>query len=407
MGQNVYDVLKERGYIAQATHEDEIREYLSKPGQTFYVGYDPTADSLHAGHMVQLMIMSYLQKAGHRPICVLGGGTGMIGDPSGRSDLRKVLSSESIQHNVNCFRKQMGLFIDFQDDKALMVNNADWLLPLNYIEFLRDIGSCFSVNRMLTAECYKNRMEHGLTFLEFNYMILQAYDFLHLYRTQNCRLELGGDDQWSNILAGVDLIRRKEQGEAYGLTFQLLTTSDGIKMGKTSKGALWLDGEKCPAYDFYQYWRNVDDRDVIKCLKMLTFISMDEIKAYAQLEGQELNEAKKRLAYEVTALVHGAEKAAQAREQAEQLFGQAKDPSQLPAVELSREILATNLIDFLLAQDIAPSKSELRRLLQQGGISLNDQPITAFDYVLSEFDFPGGELIVRKGKKKFYRFVLK
>jgi len=318
--QNVYDLLKDRGYLAQVTHETEVRELLGKPGVTFYIGFDPTADSLHVGHFVQMMVMAHMQKAGHRPIALIGGGTAMIGDPSGRSDLRQIMTTETIQHNGDRFKEQMKILIDFSDGKALMINNADWLLKLNYVDFLRDIGPHFSVNRMLTAECYKNRMEQGLTFLEFNYMLMQSYDFLVLYRQHQCQMQLGGDDQWSNILGGVDLIRRKDQGAAFGMTFRLLTTSAGTKMGKTAKGAVWLDPVKTSPFEFYQYWRNIDDADVMNCLKLLTFLPLDEIAEYARLQDAAINEAKKRLALEVTTIVHGSEAAAAARSQAEDLF---------------------------------------------------------------------------------------
>lgn len=404
---NVYDILKERGYIAQVTDEEKIRELLGGSSISFYTGYDPTADSLHVGHFLQMMVMARLQQAGHRPIVILGGGTGMIGDPSGRTDMRQFLTPESIENNVNRFKKQMEILLDFSDGKALMLDNATWIMPLKLIDFMREIGSQFSVNRMLTAECYKNRMETGLTFLEFNYMLLQAYDFLHLYRHYNCKLELGGDDQWSNILAGTDLIRRKEQGEAYGLTFQLLTTADGVKMGKTAKGALWLDENKCSVYDFYQYWRNVDDRDVIRCMKLLTFMPLEEIDEYAKLEGAQLNEAKKRLALEVTTIVHGRSKAEEAERQAEEIFGGKGRSENMPGMEIADSDLGRQLLDLLVEAKFIPSKGEGRRLIQQKGLTLNDEPVEDFAQTLEKSDIQDGAAIVRRGKKNFFAIRLK
>lgn len=408
MSTNVFDVLKERGYLAQVTHEEEVRELLGKPGTTFYIGFDPTADSLHVGHFVQMMVMSHMQKAGHRPIALIGGGTAMIGDPSGRTDLRQMMTVERIAHNSDRFREQMKILIDFDRDKAIMVNNADWLLPLNYIEFIRDIGAQFSVNRMLTADCYRQRLEHGLTFLEFNYMLLQAYDFLNLYREHHCQLQLGGDDQWSNILAGVDLVRRKEQGEVYGMTFRLLTTSAGIKMGKTAKGAVWLAPEKTTPFDFYQYWRNIDDADVINCLKLLTFLPLEEIGRYAALQDSAINAAKKRLAYEVTAIVHGQTTAESVRRQAQDLFEQGGRSDQMAQTTLNRSDLPTGLtlLDVLATARLIPSKGEGRRLMQQGGVYLNDVAITDIAYALKEGDFTDNEAIVRKGKKVYHKLVL-
>jgi len=408
MADNVFDTLKERGYIAQVTHEAEVRTLLSKPGVTFYIGFDPTADSLHVGHFVQMMVMAHMQRAGHRPIALLGGGTGMIGDPSGRSDLRQVLTPEIIAHNVARFREQMKILIDFADDKAIMVDNADWLMKLNYVEFLRDIGAHFSVNRMLTADCYKQRLEKGLTFLEFNYMLMQSYDFLMLYRRFNCKMQLGGDDQWSNILGGVELVRRKDQGDAYGMTFRLLTTSAGVKMGKTAKGAVWLDPEKTPPADFYQYWRNIDDADVINCLKLLTFIPLNEIEAYTALRDAEINEAKKRLAFEVTAIVHGEEAARQAKKQAEDLFEGGGHSDTLPTTVLTDEQLKASplLIDILLSAGLIPSKGEGRRLMSQGGVYLNEQPVHDFARTLGQSDFADGEAMIRKGKKIYHRLKL-
>lgn len=408
MAANVYDTLVERGYLAQVTHEHEIRERLAKPGSTFYIGFDPTADSLHVGHFVQMMVMARMQQAGHRPIVLLGGGTGMVGDPSGRSDLRQVMTVDTIQDNVNRFREQMKILLDFQDGKAIMVDNADWLLKLNYVDFLREIGSQFSVNRMLTADCYRQRLEKGLTFLEFNYMLMQAYDFLVLYRRYNCQLQLGGDDQWSNILAGVELVRRKDQGEAFGMTFRLLTTSAGTKMGKTASGAVWLDPAKTSPFDFYQYWRNVDDADIINCLKLLTFLEMDEIRSYAALTGSGLNDAKKRLAYEVTRIVHGQNVADNVRQLAEDLFERAGRSDNMPLTVISQSRLAQSpeLLELLLEARLVPSKGEGRRLIQQNGIYLNDQPVTDIGRRLTAADFSNNEAIVRKGKKVHHRLVI-
>ncbi len=403
--ESVFDLLKERGFIAQASHEDEIRSYLAKPGATFYIGFDPTADSLHVGHFVQMMAMAHLQRAGHRPIALLGGGTGMIGDPSGRTDLRKVMTVETIQHNIERFKQQMGILIDFSDGKALMLDNAEWLLPQNYIEFLREIGSQFSVNRMLTAEAYKQRLEKGLTFLEFNYMLLQAYDFLELYRRHDCRLQLGGDDQWSNILAGVDLIRRKERGEAYGMTFNLLTTSSGEKMGKTTGGAVWLDPDKLKPYDFYQYWRNTDDADVINWMKILTFIPLAEINEYKKLSGQELNPVKERLAFEITSIVHGSKIAAEVSSVAKEIFSGAGAASNMPQINFSKEDKSETLLSLLVKGKIIASTSEGRRLISQKGLYLNDQPLEDFNYVLAPEDFDQDSVIVRKGKKNYFRLL--
>ncbi|HAF31597.1 MAG TPA: tyrosine--tRNA ligase, partial [Anaerovibrio sp.] len=383
MATSVFDVLKERGYIAQCTNEDEVRAMLENEKVTFYIGFDPTADSLHVGHFLGLMVMSHLQKAGHRPVCLVGGGTGTVGDPSGRSDMRKMLTDEDIEYNCNQFKKQMARFIDFSDGKALMVNNGDWLRKLNYIDLLREVGAHFTVNRMLAAECYKNRMEKGLTFLEFNYMIMQSYDFLELHRRYNLKLEMGGDDQWSNIIGGVELTRRITGDAVYGLTFTLLTKSDGQKMGKTAGGALWLDKEKTSPYDFYQYWRNVDDADVERCLALLTFLPMEEVRRLGALEGQEINEAKKVLAYEVTKLVHGQEEADKAKAAAEAVFGGSGSSENMPTIELTAEDAAKKLVDVLVAADVFGSKGEARRLIQQNGLSLNDEKVTDPDYTLS------------------------
>lgn len=405
MSTSIFDVLKERGYIAQCTNEDEVRKMLANEKVTFYVGFDPTADSLHVGHFLGLMVMAHMQRAGHRPICLVGGGTGTVGDPSGRTDMRKMLTDEDIEYNCNRFKEQMARFIDFSDDKALIVNNGDWLRKLNYIELLRDVGPHFTVNRMLTAECYKNRMEKGLTFLEFNYMIMQSYDFLELHRRYNLKLEMGGDDQWSNIIGGVELTRRKTGDAVYGLTFTLLTKSDGKKMGKTAGGALWLDKEKTPVYDFYQYWRNVDDADVEKCLALLTFLPMKEVHRLGSLQDAAINEAKKVLAYEVTKLVHGQEEADKAQAAAEAVFGGSGSNENMPTIQLTAENEGQKLLDILVAGQVFESKGEGRRLIKQNGLSLNDAKVADPDYVLTDGDFTDGEAIVRKGKKKFYRLV--
>lgn len=405
MSTSIFDVLKERGYIAQCTNEDEVRKMLANEKVTFYVGFDPTADSLHVGHFLGLMVMAHMQRAGHRPICLVGGGTGTVGDPSGRTDMRKMLTDEDIEYNCNRFKEQMARFIDFSDDKALIVNNGDWLRKLNYIELLRDVGPHFTVNRMLTAECYKNRMEKGLTFLEFNYMIMQSYDFLELHRRYNLKLEMGGDDQWSNIIGGVELTRRKTGDAVYGLTFTLLTKSDGKKMGKTAGGALWLDKEKTPVYDFYQYWRNVDDADVEKCLALLTFLPMEEVHRLGSLQDAAINEAKKVLAYEVTKLVHGQEEADKAQAAAEAVFGGSGSNENMPTIQLTAENEGQKLLDILVAGQVFESKGEGRRLIKQNGLSLNDAKVADPDYVLTDGDFTNGEAIVRKGKKKFYRLV--
>lgn len=405
MAQNVYDTLVERGLIAQCTNAEEVKKLLAEEQVTFYVGFDPTADSLHVGHFLGLMVMSHLQKAGHRPICLVGGGTGTVGDPSGRTDMRKMLTDEDIEYNCNQFKKQMARFIDFSDGKGIMVNNGDWLRKLNYIELLRDVGPHFSVNRMLTAECYKNRMEKGLTFLEFNYMIMQSYDFLELHRRYGLKMQLGGDDQWSNIIGGVELTRRKTGDAVYGLTFTLLTKSDGKKMGKTAGGALWLDAEKTSPYDFYQYWRNVDDADVEKCLAMLTFLPMDEVRRLGALQDAAINEAKTVLAYEVTKMVHGEEEANKAKAAAEAVFGGAGSSENMPTIEVGAEGVGSKVLDILVANKVFASKGEGRRLIQQNGVSLNDAKLSDPDYVLTEADFTDGEAIVKKGKKKFYRLV--
>jgi tyrosyl-tRNA synthetase len=403
---NIYDILLERGYIKQLTHEEEIKDILSKEKVTFYIGFDPTADSLHVGHFLQMMVMAHMQRAGHRPIALIGGGTGMIGDPSGKSDMRKMLTIEDIEHNCNCFKKQMESFIDFSDGKAIMVNNADWLLELNYVNFIREIGVHFSVNKMLSAECFKQRLEKGLSFLEFNYMLMQGYDFLELNRRFGCVMELGGDDQWSNILAGVDLIRRKESKPAFGMTFTLLTNSEGKKMGKTEKGAVWLDKDKTTPYEFYQYWRNVNDADVEKCLALLTFLPMEEVRRLGTLKDAEINEAKKVLAYEVTKLIHGEEEAEKAKTAAEALFGVGKDMSNVPTAEVTKEMLSSSLLDILVAVKIIPSKGEGKRLVQQGGLSVNDEKVSDINTQLSEKDFKEGSVLIKRGKKNYNRLIL-
>ncbi len=405
---NVYDVLKERGLIAQVTHEEEVRELLGNEKVTFYIGFDPTADSLHVGHFLQMVVMRHMQMHGHRPIALVGGGTGHIGDPSGRTDMRQMMTEDIINHNCECFKKQLSSVIDFSDDKAIMVNNSDWLLDLNYIDFLRDIGACFSVNKMLTAECFKQRLEKGLSFLEFNYMLMQSYDFLVLSREFDCKLELGGDDQWSNILGGIELCRRKDQRQVYGMTFTLLTNSEGKKMGKTQSGALWLDPQKTSPYDFYQYWVNVDDADVIKCLKLLTFLPLEEIEAMAEYKDAEINKAKKVLAYEVTKLVHGEEEANKVQAAAEAVFGSGNSSENMPTTEIgAAEIEAgLSILDCLVMTGLAASKGEGRRLVQQGGVSLNGEKVTDIAFNLSASDFESGEAVIKKGKKVFHRVVL-
>lgn len=404
---NVIDILEERGYIKQMTHEKEIRELLAKEKITFYIGFDPTADSLHVGHFLQMMVMAHMQKAGHRPIALLGGGTTMVGDPTGKSDMRKMLLQEQIEHNSECFRKQFSRFIDFSDGKALMPNNAEWLLKLNYVEFLREVGVHFSVNSMLKAECYKQRLEKGLSFLEFNYMLMQGYDFLELNRRYGCIMQMGGDDQWSNILGGVDLIRRKESKPAYGMTFTLLTTSEGKKMGKTEGGALWLDKEKTSPYDFYQYWRNANDSDVEKCLALLTFLPMSEVRRLGALKDSDINEAKKVLAFEVTRLIHGVEEAEKAKNAAEALFSGGNDRSSMPTFEIEKNKLSLNIVDLLVETKIITTKSEVRRLIKQGGLSINDKKVEDFNLVLSEGDFIDGTVLIRRGKKTYNQLVLK
>lgn len=402
----VYEELQERGLIAQITNEDEVRELINNGKAVFYIGFDPTADSLHVGHFMALCLMKRLQMAGNKPIALIGGGTGMIGDPSGKTDMRKMLTPEIIQHNCDCFKKQMSKFIDFSDGKAMMVNNADWLLDLNYINVLREVGACFSVNRMLSFECYKQRMERGLSFLEFNYMIMQSYDFYTLYKKYGCNLQFGGDDQWSNMIGGMELIRRKLHGNANAMTITLLTNSEGKKMGKTEKGAVWLDAEKTSPYEFYQYWRNVGDDDVIKCMKLLTFVPMEQINEYAKLEGAELNKVKEVLAFELTKMIHGEEEATKAQNAAKALFAGGADNSHMPETVLTDDDFTDGsimLLDMMVKAGIIKSKGEGRRLIIQGGVSVNDEKATDPNMSFTTDDF-SNEIIVKKGKKVFHKF---
>ena len=398
MAKNVLDVLKERGFVKQTIYEEDLYKLLSEESVTFYVGFDPTADSLHIGHYIPIMAMAWMQRYGHTPIALFGGGTGMIGDPSGRSDMRSMLTVETIEHNVNCFKKQMSRFIRFDgENAAIIANNKDWLLNINYVEFLRDIGVHFSVNKMLTAECYKQRLEKGLTFLEFNYMLMQGYDFLKLHDTYNCKLELGGDDQWSNMLAGVDLIRRKKKQDAYCLTCTLLLNSEGKKMGKTQKGALWLDENKCSVYDFYQYFRNVEDCKVAECMRLLTFMELDEIEELTRYQDERINQAKARLAFEVTKLVHGEEKALLAQSQAQAAF--AGGNAELLTKEVSNVL---TFVDVLVAAEICKSKGEARRLVEQGAVSVDESKVTDFNMPL-----PSNEFVLHKGKKVHVKIIVK
>lgn len=396
---NVLDELLERGYIKQFTHEEETRKLLENEKITFYIGFDPTADSLHVGHFIAMMFMAHMQRAGHRPIALIGGGTAMVGDPSGKTDMRKMLTKEDIQHNVDSIKKQMERFIDFSDGKAILANNADWLLNLNYVDFLREVGVHFSVNRMLTAECFKQRLEKGLSFLEFNYMLMQGYDFYELNQKYNCKMQLGGDDQWSNMIAGVELVRRKAQGEAMAMTCTLLTNSQGQKMGKTVGGALWLDPAKTSPYDFYQYWRNVDDADVEKCLALLTFLPMDEVRRLGALEGAEINGAKKVLAYEITKLVHGEEEAKKAEEAATALFAGGADMSNVPTVTIAKEEIGLPILDVMASTKIIPSKKEGRRLIEQGGLSINGVKVEGVNRILTEEDFQDGAVLIKKQER--------
>lgn len=406
--ENVFDVLTERGFVEQCTHEDEIKDLLANEKITFYIGFDPTADSLHIGHFIQIMVMAHMQRHGHRPIALIGGGTTMIGDPSGRSDMRQVMTRERIAENGEKFKKVFEKFLTFENDAAMMVDNAEWLLDLNYINFLRDIGVHFSVNRMLTAECYKSRMADGLTFLEFNYMLLQAYDFYVLNQRYDCLMQFGGNDQWSNIIAGAELVRKKESKTVYGMTFSLLTTSEGIKMGKTAKGALWLDPEKTSPYEFYQYWRNIDDADVEKCLALLTFLPMDEVRRLGSYQDSKINEAKEVLAYEVTAMIHGKEEAVKAQEASRALFSDGNKDADIPSVTIDRSDIADGIEILTLLQKVGliPSRSEGRRLVEQGGIEINGEKIKDIKTVITENDFDDDALMVRKGKKVYKQIKL-
>ena len=406
----LYDELVARGLIAQVTDEEEIKELINNGKATFYIGFDPTADSLHVGHFMALCLMKRLQQAGNKPIALIGGGTAMIGDPSGRTDMRQMMTPETIQHNCDCFKKQMSRFIDFSDGKALMVNNADWLMDLNYIDVLREVGAHFSVNRMLTAECYKQRMEKGLSFLEFNYMIMQSYDFYTLFQKYGCNMEFGGDDQWSNMLGGTELIRRKLGKDAYAMTINLLLNSEGKKMGKTQSGAVWLDPEKTSPFDFFQYWRNVSDSDVLKCIRMLTFLPLEEIDAMESWEGAQLNQAKEILAFELTKLVHGEEEAAKAREASHALFAGGGDFAHMPTVELSAADFADGDLDILallVKTELAPSRSDARRAVEQGGVSVADAKVTDIKTTYSADSFGADGLVVKRGKKKFVKVLVK
>ena len=410
----VYTELERRGLIAQVTHPEKVKDLLENDKISFYIGFDPTADSLHVGHFLQMVIMAHMQRAGHRPIALMGGGTAMIGDPSGRTDMRKMLTKEDIDYNVSCFKKQFQGLIDFSEGKALMVNNGDWLLNLNYVEFLRDIGVHFSVNNMLRAECFKKRLEKGLSFLEFNYMLMQGYDFYKLHKDYGCKIELGGDDQWSNILAGMELVRRKDAEEVYGMTFALLTTSAGVKMGKTQGGAVWLDPNKTSPFEFYQYWRNVDDADVYRCLKMLTFISVEEIEAMedkfkASGEAADVNEAKATLAHELTKMVHGIEEADKAKEAAQALFANGGNTADMPSSEMAKADFENGMaiLDVMLAAGLIPSKGEGRRLVQQGGVSVNNNKITDPFANIDLSMFENDEIIIKKGKKTYHKIVIK
>ena len=406
----LYDELVARGLIAQVTDEEEIKDLINNGKATFYIGFDPTADSLHVGHFMALCLMKRLQMAGNKPIALIGGGTAMIGDPSGRTDMRQMMTPETIQHNCDCFKKQMSRFIDFSEGKALMVNNADWLMDLNYIDVLREVGAHFSVNRMLTAECYKQRMEKGLSFLEFNYMIMQSYDFYTLYQKYGCNMEFGGYDQWSNMLGGTELIRRKLGKDAYAMTINLLLNSEGKKMGKTQSGAVWLDPEKTSPFDFFQYWRNVADSDVLKCIRMLTFLPLEEIDAMESWEGAQLNQAKEILAFELTKLVHGEEEANKAREASHALFAGGGDSAHMPTVELSSADFADgdmDILSLLVKTELAPSRSDARRAVEQGGVSVADEKVTDIKTAYNADSFGADGLVVKRGKKKFVKVVVK
>ena len=405
----LYDELVARGLIAQVTDEEEIKDLINNGKATFYIGFDPTADSLHVGHFMALCLMKRLQMAGNKPIALIGGGTAMIGDPSGRTDMRQMMTPETIQHNCDCFKKQMSRFIDFSEGKALMVNNADWLMDLNYIDVLREVGAHFSVNRMLTAECYKQRMEKGLSFLEFNYMIMQSYDFYTLYQKYGCNMEFGGDDQWSNMLGGTELIRRKLGKDAYAMTINLLLNSEGKKMGKTQSGAVWLDPEKTSPFDFFQYWRNVADSDVLKCIRMLTFLPLEEIDAMESWEGAQLNQAKEILAFELTKLVHGEEEASKAREASHALFAGGGDSAHMPTVELSSADFADgdmDILSLLVKTELAPSRSDARRAVEQGGVSLDGEKVTDIKAAFEKTTFSGDGVVVKRGKKNFRKITL-
>ena len=406
----LYDELVARGLIAQVTDEEEIKDLINNGKATFYIGFDPTADSLHVGHFMALCLMKRLQMAGNKPIALIGGGTAMIGDPSGRTDMRQMMTPETIQHNCDCFKKQMSRFIDFSEGKALMVNNADWLMDLNYIDVLREVGAHFSVNRMLSHECYKQRMEKGLSFLEFNYMIMQSYDFYTLYQKYGCNMEFGGDDQWSNMLGGTELIRRKLGKDAYAMTINLLLNSEGKKMGKTQSGAVWLDPEKTSPFDFFQYWRNVADSDVLKCIRMLTFLPLEEIDAMESWEGAQLNQAKEILAFELTKLVHGEEEANKAREASHALFAGGGDSAHMPTVELSSADFADgdmDILSLLVKTELAPSRSDARRAVEQGGVSVADEKVTDIKTAYNADSFGADGLVVKRGKKKFVKVIVK
>ncbi len=405
---NVFDVLKERGYIEQCTHEEEIRELLGKESVTFYIGFDPTADSLHIGHYIQIMVMSIMQKHGHRPIALLGGGTTMIGDPSDRTGMRSIMTQEIIARNAENFKRVFEKFLDFSEGKAIMDNNAEWLLPLNYLDFMREVGVHFSVNRMLAADCYKNRMEQGLTFFEFGYMLMQSYDFYVLNQKYNCKMQFGGNDQWSNIIGGVELTRKKAGEQVYGMTFSLLTNSEGKKMGKTEKGALWLDRNKTTPYEFYQYWRNIGDADVEKCLALLTFLPMDEVRRLGALEGSDINKAKEVLAFEVTKLIHSEEDAMNAQEAARALFGKGTESENMPTTEITKEELGEGMsvIDMMTKANLIKTKSEGRRLIEQSGVTVNDVVVSDVNAVLTAADFEDEKLIIKKGKKVYHRIKL-
>ncbi len=405
----IYEELQARGLIAQVTNEPEIREMVNNGKATFYIGFDPTADSLHVGHFMALCLMKRLQMAGNRPVVLVGGGTGYIGDPSGRSDMRSMMTPETIQHNCDCFKKQMERFIDFGEGKAIMVNNADWLLKLNYIELLREVGACFSVNNMLRAECYKQRMEKGLSFLEFNYMIMQSYDFYYLFQHYGCNMQFGGDDQWSNMLGGTELIRRKLGKDAHAMTITLLMNSEGKKMGKTASGAVWLDPNKTSPYDFYQYWRNVGDADVLKCIRMLTFLPLEQIDEMDKWEGSQLNRAKEILAYELTALVHGEEEAKKAEDAAKALFGAGGDSAHMPTTTLTDadfENGGVNILSLLVTMGLCASRGEARRLVQQGGIVVDEKKVESIDETIPQEKFSGEGVLIRKGKKVFHKVII-